>query len=92
MKATVKISGQYKSSNATFEGTKKEVRNFLINTAKEVRRNSRLLRRLEDSVHAISSDKHVSKLVTMASFKIQTLSNEQIVELLNNHGVIKYSL
>jgi len=92
METTLNISGQYQSTNAKFKGTKKEVRAFLISTAKEVRRASREMRRLEDSVHAISEDKHPSKLVTMASYKIQTLSNEQIIDLLNGHGVVKYSL
>jgi hypothetical protein len=92
MKNSVQITGQYKSSNATFTGTKKEVRNFLIETAKEKRRASRTSRHLEDSVHAICETKHQSKLVTMASFKIQLLSNEQIIELLNNHGNLKYTL
>jgi len=86
----IQINGQYASSNATFKGTKKEVRAFLIKTAKEKRRASRQLRNLEDSVHAINSNLHQSNLVTMASFDIQKLSNQEIVKLLNNHGVIKY--
>jgi outer membrane protein assembly factor BamA len=88
----ITINGQYASSNVTFEGTKKEVRAFLINEAREKRNASRELRKLENSVHAIDEKLHQSKLVTMASFKIPLLNNEQIIELLNAHGVLKYKL
>ena len=57
-----------------------------------MRRESRISRRLEDSVSAINEKIHPSKLVTMASFKLNNLGIDSLLELMNNHGVIKYTV
>jgi len=89
---TVTTTGQYAASNSTFTGSKKQVINSLRVEASRMRRESRLSRKLEDSVHAINENSHPSRLVTMASFKINNLGMESLLELINNHGVIKYKV
>lgn len=89
---TVKTTGQYSSSNSIFTGTKKQVRTYLRSEASRMRRESRLVKKLDDTVHAIDSNLHISKLVTMASFTLGTLGIESLLELLNNHGVLKYTV
>ena len=88
----ITISGQYQSSNSSFEGTKKQVLNFLRTEAKRMRRESRTSRHLDDSVHSIPEQKHPSKLVTIASFKLNDMRMEDIIKLINNHGVLKYTV
>jgi len=92
MKNLITITGDYNSSNATFEGTKKEVLEFLKKEALTMRKQSRELRRLPNTVHAINNDLHQSKLVTMASFAIEKLGAENLIELMNSHGVFKYEM
>lgn len=89
---TLTISGQYSASNSTFTGIKKQVLNYLRDEARRMRRESRTSRHLEDSVHAINENLHPSKLVTMASFKLNNLGIENLLELINNHGVLNYSI
>jgi phage host-nuclease inhibitor protein Gam len=86
---TIKINNQY--STSTFTGTTKEVANFLRTEAKLKRRESRLRAKLNDSVTALPSHLHQSKLVTMASFALNSLDAKSLMTLLNNHGVVKYS-
>jgi len=86
---TLTVKGQYSSSNYTLTGSRKEVYNHLITLAKEKRRQSRLLNKLDDSVHSLPANKHQSKLVTIASFKI---NSQNVIELLNNHGVLKFAI
>jgi hypothetical protein len=89
---TVTVTGQYVASNYTFTGTKKQVINYLRDEARRMRRESRTSRHLEDSVHAIDDDLHPSKLITMASFKLNNLGIDCLLDLINNHGVIKYTV
>jgi len=89
---TVSISGQYKSSDATFTGSKKQVLNFLRTEARRMRRESRTSRHLPDDVHSINENLHPSKLVTMASFKLNDLDVDALLNLINNHGVLKYKV
>ena len=89
---TLTVTGQYSASNYTLKGSKKEILTHLREVAGEKRRNSRLLNKLPDSVHSINENLHQSKLVTMASFDLNKMRANQIIELLNNHGVIKFSL
>ena len=89
---TLTVKGQYSASNYTLKGSKKEILTHLREEAGEKRRESRLLHRLDDNVHSIDSNLHQSRLVTMASFDLNKMNANQIIELLNNHGVIKYSL
>lgn len=88
---TITTTGQYSASDSTFTGTKKQVINYLRDEARRMRRESRTSKHLEDSVHAISESLHSSKLVAMASFKLNNLNIEALLELMNNHGVIKYA-
>jgi len=73
-----------------FEGNKKVVLEKLRTEAREKRRSSRIAHKLEDTVHSIDDSKHQSKLVTMASFKLENLGVDQLLDLLNNHGVTNY--
>ena len=88
---TVTKTGQYFQA-LTFTGTKKQVISHLRDEARRMRRESRTSRHLKDSVHAINENLHTSKLVTMASFQLNNLGLESILELINNHGVIKYTV
>lgn len=90
--STVTITGQYTSSNTTFTGTKKQVLNFLRDEARRMRRESRTLRHLPDNVHSINENLHSSKLVTMASFQLNNICLEGLLELINNHGVLRYTV
>ena len=89
---TLKISGQYQSSNATVKGSKKTILNFLRDEARKLRRDSRKRHNLDNSVMSIDENLHKSKLVTIASFELNNLGTENLCELLNNHGVKKYEV
>lgn len=89
---TVTTTGQYQSSLTTFTGTKKQVLNYLRDLAVNFRRQSREAKKLPNSVHSIDVNLHPSKLVTMASFKIKTLGIQESISLLNNHGVLSFSI
>lgn len=84
------IDNQYSTSK--FEGTKKEVLSFLRNEAYTKRRESRQLKGLPDNVMSIDEGLHNSKLVTMASFKINSLDVNCLIKLLNSHGVVKFKV
>lgn len=88
----LKVTGQYSASNYTLKGSKKEILTHLREVTGEKRRNSRLSNKLSDTVHSINENLHQSKLVTMASFELNKMGANQIIELLNNHEVIKFSL
>ena len=89
---TLTTTGQYAAINSTFTGTKKQVLNHLRDEARRMRRESRTSRHLPDNVHAIDENLHPSKLVTMASFRLNSLGIDSLLELMNNHGVIKYTV
>ena len=89
---TVTISGQYASSNSTFSGSKKQVLNFLRESACGMRRDSRVSRHLPDNVHSIPEDLHTSKLVTMSFFSLNKKGIVDILKLINLHGVLKYNI
>lgn len=86
------IQGDYASSTYVKEGTRKEIRLFLNSEAHRLRRESRLIHNLPDNVHSIDRSKHQSELVTMAAFKLTPMSIEQLLPLINNHGVLKYKI
>lgn len=89
---TITKSGDYKSSASTFTGTKKDALNYLRSEACRMRRESRLLHKLPDNVHSIPPDRHPSKLVTMASYHLTMMGMEQLLSLINNHGVLVYKI
>ncbi len=89
---TVTAKGEHRATESTFTGTKKRVLDFLRSEAREIRRGSRISNGLKDDVHSIDRSEHQSELVTMACFKLQDMRMEQILELINNHGVIKYTV
>lgn len=86
------VKGDYAASNYTKKGSKKEILTFLRDEAHKLRRSSRLIHNLPDNVHSIDDKLHQSKLVTMASFKLSEMNIEQLLTLLNNHGVYKYQI
>jgi hypothetical protein len=92
MKNSIKITGDYESSNSTFTGTEKETLKFLRKEALKMRKDSRSMRNLPNTVHAISAELHQSKLVTMASFAIKRLGIDSLIELINSRGVLKYTI
>jgi RNase P protein component len=75
-----------------FIGSSKETHNYLLSEAKTKRRNSRIAHRLTDSVHSLPHTAHQSELVIIASFDLNSMSNEKLITLLNAHGVVKYEL
>ena len=75
-----------------FEGSKKNVLETLRTESREKRRSSRIAHKLDDTVHSIDKNKHLSQLVTMASFKLEQLGVIQLLNLLNSHGVTNYEL
>ena len=87
---TIEITGQYKNSNMIVTGNKKNILSFLRDEARTKRRESRLTNKLEDHVGGISRDLHPSKLVTMASYHLMKKGVKELLELLNDHGVLKY--
>ena len=94
MKYLVKKTGQYQSSNGSFKFNKrKDVLNFLRIEAHRMRRESRILMGKKfDNVDSLPRHFHKSELVTMASFNLEKLGMEQLLKLINNHGVIKYEV
>jgi len=85
--------GQYKTSEETFEGTKKEVLSFLRDEALEMRKKSRsTMSKDKQNVHSILHEKHQSELVNLASFKIKKMNIEQLLPLMNNYGVMDYKI
>lgn len=90
MKFQITVSNQYGTSYM-YEGYKKAMLTKLRDIAASKRRASRQLHGLTDDVFSINSKLHQSRLVTMASFDLNQLGSEQIVKLLNDHGVEKFS-
>jgi hypothetical protein len=91
--ATLHTTGEYSTSNSTMKfAGKKQLLAYLRSEARRLRTNSRSMRKLPLTVHAISAHLHPSKLVTMASFELQKLGVQELVTLLNYHGVIKYNV
>lgn len=86
---TIKIRNQYETQK--FIGSKKEVLAFLRNEVLTKREDSRKVKKLAFNVHSLPVDAHSSKLVTVAAFKIKQLGKNDLIELLNAHGVQKYS-
>jgi hypothetical protein len=86
--------GQYASSAETFEGTRKEVLNYLRNEALTIREQSRATMPKEfRNVHAILGEhKHPAEIVNLASFKIKQMGIKQLLPLMNAHGVFNYSI
>ncbi|MCT4665662.1 MAG: hypothetical protein N4A45_10550 [Flavobacteriales bacterium] len=76
----------------SFKGSRKEVLEHLRQEAKRKRRDSRLTKGLPDNVHSIDENLHQAKLVTIASFKINEMGLEQLLDLLNQHGELKYAV
>jgi plasmid maintenance system killer protein len=74
------------------EGNKKNILEQLRTEAREKRSSSRIAHKLEDTVHSIDENKHPSKLVTMASFRLEELAINQLLKLLNNHGITNYAI
>jgi plasmid maintenance system killer protein len=74
------------------EGNKKQVLEDLRVEARTKRRESRLRHNLTDDVHSIDKSLHQSELVTMASFKLENKGLNDLIELLNSHGVTNYKI
>ncbi len=90
MKATK--TGQYNASKVIIEGNKKTILNFLRAEALTMREQSRqTIKGYDSSVHALyGKEKHTSEIVNLASFKIKQMNIEQLLPLMNAHGVMTY--
>ena len=93
----LKITGDYEVSNTIFKGTKKQVLFFLRSKALDMRMSGRqtILRKKEDwnKINGLSGDKkHNSELVNLASFQINQMGREQLLPLMNAHGVMTYEV
>lgn len=89
---TITKIGQYAASKEVFECSKRQALNYFRIEAARMRRESRLLKKLPDSVMPLPVEFHKSRLVTIASFALNYMDIEALLELINNHGVIKYSI
>lgn len=74
------------------EVVEKNILDYLRNECHEKRRASRLKSNLPDNVHSVDENLHQSKLVTMASFDLKNKKRQELLDLLNNHGVEKFSI
>lgn len=92
MKAIKK--GQYKSSEKTVEGNKREILSFLRDEALIMRDQSRqTIKNYEPTVHALHGlQRHISKIVNLASFAIKKMDINKLLPLMNEHGVITYTV
>ena len=90
---TITKKGQYASSNETFEGSKREVLSYLRAEALTMREQSRqVMPKSVRNVHAILKNKHSSELVNLATYKLKELGIDQLLPLMNVHGVFNYSM
>lgn len=85
---------QYASSQEMFEGSKKEVLAFIRNEALTMREQSRqTIKGYKPTVHALhGAQKQISKLVNIASFKINQMNINNLIDLLNAHGLSNYTI
>lgn len=89
MKLTKK--GNYESSQVTIEGNKKMILAYLRDEALTMREDSRQVMKCRPTVHALHIKKHTSKIVNLASFAIKKMGIDQLLPLMNVHGVMKYT-
>lgn len=92
MKATK--TGQYASSTKEVEGNKATILEFLRSEALTMREESRqTIKGYTPTVHALQgNDKHTSEIVNIASFKINQMGINNLVILMNAHGVMTYKI
>jgi hypothetical protein len=88
---TVQVTGVYASSATTLTGTKREVLAQLRLKASLMRRNSRKLMK-QDNVHSLITNKHQSPLVNLASYQLNQLGLNELLNVMNAHGVLKFKI
>lgn len=74
------------------KGTRKQVLQKLRMQASEKRMSSRKVHGLETSIAPLLRNQHSSELVCIASYELDKLSLNKLIELLSSHGVEKYKL
>lgn len=89
---TLTITGQYASSNEIITGSKRLVLLELRYKALKMRKDSRATIKLFKNVHSLPKNTHQSELVNMASYDLNKLGIDQLLPLMNAHGVLKFNV
>lgn len=87
-------TGEYTASQETLNGSKKEILAYLRGEALEMRKGSRdTMKGVANDVHSIiGAKKHTSEVVNLATYDIKQMNIEQLLPLVNAHGVMSYEI
>lgn len=87
-------TGDYESSKEVVEGKKRAILTYMRSEALRMRKESRMTmpKELRDVHSIIGADRHISEVVNLASFQINQMNIEQLLPLINAHGVMSYSI